>query len=325
MKVHYVSATRIFLAFGFLLAAGCALSGTEGAKQGQRSFHTLEADRVWQLDFPGNGRFDASGLLALPGGELLTINDRNSDLFRIEPAAGKSARVLATEFFPPELVREAAISERRRYDCEGIARDEQGRLYICEEMERTIYRWDGKSGEIERLEIDWTPVASYFQGGINASFEGVAAGGGRLYVANERSNPVIIVVDLETLAVVDHFTVRASGFALGGPHYSDLSWFDGHLYVLDRNHRAVLRVNPKTREVVAEFSFGTMELEHEVAYRTDYPTGTMEGLAVTAEHLWLVTDNNGRGRVRFPKDPRPTLFRCQRPDRKPPTRGATPR
>jgi hypothetical protein len=41
----------------------------------------------------------------------------------------------------------------------------------------------------------------------------------------------------------------------------------------------------------------------------------MEGLAVDENQFWLVTDNNGLGRERYPLDTRPTLFRCPRPDR----------
>ena len=39
----------------------------------------------------------------------------------------------------------------------------------------------------------------------------------------------------------------------------------------------------------------------------------MEGLAVDARHIWLVTDNNNLPRERYPEDRRPTLFRCPNP------------
>ena len=282
----------------------------------ETQYFDLQADGWWQLDGEGNGRFDASGLLADAGAEtLFTINDRNSDLFQIE-FAGSTARLAATDLFPPELVQRVAPVARPRYDCEGIARDEQGRLYICEEADRAVYRWDPRRRKVERLEIDWSRVSGEFQGGINASFEGIAVGGGKLYLANERNNPLIIVVDLATLQVIDDFVVNPTGFALAGPHYSGLDWSEGSLFVLDRNHRAVVKVNPETHRIVAEYRFGAMEKAAEVEYLTDYPTGTMEGVAVTAEHIWLITDNNGRGRVKYPNDARPTLFRCPRPDRR---------
>ena len=42
--------------------------------------------------------------------------------------------------------------------------------------------------------------------------------------------------------------------------------------------------------------------------------GVMEGLALDDHNFWLVTDNNGLGRVANPQDRRPTLFKCPRPD-----------
>jgi hypothetical protein len=42
----------------------------------------------------------------------------------------------------------------------------------------------------------------------------------------------------------------------------------------------------------------------------------MEGLVVTKDSIWLVTDNNGDPRGRTGNDTRPTLVRCVRPDKK---------
>lgn len=297
-----------------LICAGCAQPGPESAPLPRR-LHTLHADRIWQLDSGGNGRFDASGLLLRDDGRLLTVNDRNSDLFLIELGDPPSARLIETTLFPPDKVAAAAPIPKPRFDCEGIASDNAGRLYICEEADRAIYRSDPRTGEVERFWIDFTSVEGFLSKNINASWEGIAIGDGRLYLANERTRPVIVAVDLKTREVVDHFTIYPSGFALGGPHYSGLSWFDGHLYVLDRNHRTVVQVDPQTHRIVTEFDFSEMEQEEDVDYKTDYPTGTMEGIAADAGFIWLITDNNGRPRRNHPNDVRPTLFRCPRPDR----------
>jgi len=74
----------------------------------------------------------------------------------------------------------------------------------------------------------------------------------------------------------------------------------------------VLAIDPKDHRVLAEYNFKEMEREPEVLYRSLYPTGQMEGLAVDRDFLWLVTDNNGTGRARYPNDIRPTLFKCRR-------------
>ncbi|HVY69292.1 MAG TPA: hypothetical protein VHH73_05155, partial [Verrucomicrobiae bacterium] len=144
--------------------------------------------------------------------------------------------------------------------------------------------------------------------------EGIAVHGDRLYVANERMIGRLIVVDLPTLRVIDDFSVGAAGRNALDVHYSDLCFFDGSLWALLRESRVVLRINPETHSVQAEFDYAIMEQAPEVVYHTLYPTGTMEGLAVDRENIWLVTDNNGLSRVRYPSDIRPTLFRCRRPD-----------
>jgi len=103
-------------------------------------------------------------------------------------------------------------------------------------------------------------------------------------------------------------------------NYSDLSWHDGALFVLLRESYVVLRIDPASHEVLTEYDFRAVENEPSVAYHRKFPTGTMEGLAVDSDYLWLVTDNNGEGRLKDPTDKRPTLFKCRRPDRNlPPT------
>ena len=279
--------------------------------------YSLRAEQIWQFNLPGGELFDASGLLLLPNGDLLTVNDRAPGLHRIQFLTGTNAADLVRlpDCFTEAQLAPFAAEKTGRWDCEGIARDEQGRLYVCEEANRWIMRFDPRTKTLERLAIDWSPVQQYFHPtDLNASFEGVAVGGGRLYVANERQAGRILVVDLATLKLVDDFVVRpVFSFALD-IHYSDLCWFDGALYVLLRDSRAVLKVDPATKALLAEYNYDAMERAPEVAYENRYPTGTIEGLAVDREFIWLVTDNNGRGRKKFPQDLRPTLFKCRRPD-----------
>jgi hypothetical protein len=285
--------------------------GSLGARPNDARKHfLLKAEQTWQLSAPRNERFDASGL-AWWKGKLLTINDRDSDLFEIVFGTNNTAQLELTSLFPHASVAKVAIKPEPRYDCEGIAVDPEGAIYISEESQRSIFKTTS-DGQVERLKIDWSPVKQYFSRDYNASFEGVAVGPSKIYVANERDAARIIIVDRATLKVEESFFVDSDAFAFGGPHYSDLSFFGDRLFVLDRNHRCILEVDPATKRVLAEHSFGQMELAEEVAYRTAYPTGTMEGLAVDDNSFWLVTDNNGFGRIKYPRDARPTLFRCVR-------------
>jgi hypothetical protein len=280
--------------------------------------YTLKAEQTWQLNLPANEPFDASGLLRTASGELWTINDRGPSLYRIQfvPDTNAADLVLVPDCFTPSQLQHLASLKTSRYDCEGIAQDEQGRIYICEEADRWVLRYDPAAGTVERLDIDWTPVRMYFHPtDRNASFEGIAVGGGRLYVANERQLGRIIVVDLGTLKVIDDFAPRPSTSNARDVHFTGLSWFDGALYVLLRGSRFVLAVEPETHRILAEYDFREMENAPEARYRSIYPTGQMEGLAVERDYFWLVTDNNGFGRVKYPEDKRPTLFKCRRPDR----------
>ncbi len=313
-----MNVSKSILALGLLISlaplAGCSTIGEKEAAEWPR--YTLSADKILRLNAPGKEAFDASGLLLAKNGDLLTVSDHGPTLYRIQlPASGDAANVqpLTNSFTTAQLA--AFHPYRGHYDCEGIAQDEQGRLYLCEEGNRWILRCDPVSNRVEVLPIDWTPVEDFFSSDRNASFEGIAIGNGKLYVANERSAPLIIVLDLQTLKILDHFVVhpKAPSF-LGFLHYSDLSWYDGKLYVLCRHHRVILEVEPQTHAVLAEYSY--QEIEDKLGYKTLFPTGVMEGLAVDKDSFWLGTDNNGLGRITAPDDLRPTVVKCPRPKKK---------
>lgn len=278
-------------------------------------FYVLASDARWLLQ-PASGRFDASALLRLPDGALLTVNDKELPPCRIDLGTNGVAKLVPQpQWFPLDAVRKASPNPRFAPDTEGLAIDEEGRLYICTEGQRWIFRSNPGEAQVERLEIDWSPVQKWFSPKDgNASWEGIAVGAGRLYLANERSTGRIVVVDLKTLRVTDDFQVAPTGNTSADVHYTDLCWFKGDLWVLCRDIRKVLRVQPATRTVLAEFDFADVELAPQNAYITALPYGFVEGLAVDDTHIWLAVDNNGMPRRSAPTDFRPLLLRCPRPD-----------
>ena len=312
---------RVLALLPLLLLAG---TGTGAAPAGSRpatagptgpAHHELFAAQTWHLDPPGRDRFDASALLLLPDGSLLTVNDKAPGIFQIQFGSNDSAALVPLrETLTPAQLAPLAARKSGNYDCEGLARDDRGRLYISEESERWILRFDPQTGSVERLAIDWTPVEKWFSADRNASFEGVAVGGETLYVANERKIGRIITVDLATLKVTGSFQVTPIGLPARDVHYSDLSWFADELWVLCRESRCVLRVNPATHKVLAQFDYLALETAPKNAYAHPYPYGFVEGLAVDAHNIWLCVDNNGFPRVADRQDRRPTLWRCERPD-----------
>jgi len=299
-----------------LVIAGCAARDKPSAPPPAR--FQLSAIHTWRLNPPEGRRFDASGLLQTSPGQLVTVSDRSPTLYRIVQDPGTTVATLTplTNGIPEAQFRPVITGKSGRLDIEGIGEDAHGRLYLCEEETRSILRLDLQSGQVERLNIDWSPVQKYFGASDhNASFEGIAIGADHLFVANERQQGRIIVVDLGSLKVVDDFVLRSSVKSLWGSQYSDLAWFRGELYVLMREDHVILRVDPRSHAVLAEYDFRDLELAPKNEYRRDYWfTGVMEGLAVDNHYFWLITDNNGLGRKQEPADIRPTLFQCRRPD-----------
>ena len=302
-----------------LMFAGCAShSPPSSASAAPPTRYTLKSDAIWLLQTRSGERFDASALRQRSNGQFWTVNDREAQVYRIAfLTETNQARLLPVpDLFTEQKLARYAAEKVDRYDVQGLTQDDQGRIYRCEEANRWILRFDPKSKAVGRLSIDWAPVKKYFHPtDRNASFEGVAVGAGHLYVANERQKGRIIVVDLATLKVVDDFTVRPSWTLASDIHYSDLCWFDGALFALLRDDCLVVKMDPKTKSIIAEYSFAGPEKQFPLGYDNLYGTSAMEGLAVDRDFIWLVTDNNGRGRKGAPDDIRPSLVRCLRPDK----------
>ena len=291
-------------------------SGSIGPDKPRFLRHELRLVATWRMQPPLGERFDASGLLLLPDGRLLTVNDKGAQVCEILRASPTGGIALLKPFpaFTAAQLRSIGGINKPYFDGEALAQDEMGRLYLAEEMDRWILRWNPMKNEIERLPIDWAPVSKYFsKSDANASFEGLAVGGGKMFVANERQVGRIIVVDLETLKVVDDFQVSPFGIEARDVHYSDLCWYRDELWVLCRESRCVLRVDPVLKRVLEQLDYGRIELAPDNAYQSLIPAGFVEGLAVDADSIWLAVDNNGVPRRADSSDSRPTLFRCERP------------
>jgi hypothetical protein len=315
-----IAAAGVVLLIGMSIlgcrSAAPATTAKSAAKLVERRHFSLSPTNVWQVDLLDGVRFDASALLLRPDGSLLTLSDQQPALFRIiaPPGGGIAQLEKLPGFFGASQLAPFKREKKDRYDIEGLAQDDVGRIYVSEEANRWILRFPSDGSRMERLLIDWSPVARYFDPkDDNASFEGVAVIGRTLFVANERSLPRIIRVDLDTMKVVGDFSPTFNIPLINEAHYSDLSVWRGHLFVLVRSRDQILEVDPATEQVVAEYDAGFADRDPEFAYITRYGTGNLEGLAIDAGGFWLITDNNGLGRKKYPQDKRPTLFRCAWP------------
>ena len=156
-----MSRLPLLFLLALVFATGCK---TTQQVQGTWPRHRLLAEQITSLNLPNHERFDASGLWLLETGDLLTLrNTHDSILYRIDVLpGGKEANLVPyNDCFQKDKLQ-ALVKDQRSFDTEGIARDDQGRFYICEERQRSIFRCDPKTGLTERLPIDWGPVKDYF-------------------------------------------------------------------------------------------------------------------------------------------------------------------
>jgi len=275
----------------------------------------LRLSQAWRLAPPNGERFDASGLLRLPEGSLLTLNDKRAGVYRIElPTSGEVAQlILQPGIFSASALDQAAGKKARVYDLEGLSRDAKGRLYTCDEASRLVFRYDPSSQQTDALILDWSPVKRWFSREGNASWEGIAIGGDQLFLANEREVGRIVVASLSTSTVTGSFSVSPPDRPARDIHYSDLCWYEDRLWVLCRESHCVLKVDPADERVEAVYGYAHIERDPKVGYLNPLPYGFVEGLALSPEGVWLAVDNNGIGRIAAPQDLRPSLWKCELP------------
>ena len=271
---------------------------------------SLVLEQSWRLD-GARGRFDGSGIERADDGELLVVRDSELAVYAVRFQANRPSAALVRH------ARYAAPLEKldlgvKRFDMEGLAIDEKGILYACDEYARRVLRFTTK-GVINSLPLDLAGASEFFsKTDRNASFEGIAIGGDRLYLANERGQGRILELDLRSGKLLNSFNLRTGLTAWPDTHYSGLDWDKGRLFALLREERAVIEVDPEARRIKRILRYHDVEYHPEHRYQTRVPfAGVMEGLLVEDDVVWLLSDNNGLGRFADKSDSRPTLFRCR--------------
>lgn len=270
----------------------------------------LEVESSWRLSSPA-GRFDASGIERGPDGNLLVVRDSELAVYAVQFQEGSDVASLVrhARFVVP---KEDLDVGSERFDIEGLAMDSLGTLYVCDEYARRVLRYSAR-GKLDSIPLDLSSAAEFFsKTDVNASFEGIAIGGGRLFLANERNRGRLIELDLKTGAFQSSFVCQTGTSIWPDTHYSGLDWHDGKLFALIREEQAIIEIDPKGKTVSRVLRYHGVEFDKQHRYRTLVPfAGVMEGLLVEEEVFWLLTDNNGQARFADKTDSRPTLFKCR--------------
>lgn len=182
------------------------------------------------------------------------------------------------------------------WDLEGITVCGED-IYLANEQTRNILKLS--NGKLTKLKFGLSKAlravgANPEKTSVNAGIEGIAMDceSNTLYIAQERSPRAIIVADLNKNKVVKSFSTPA--VENPNPDYADLYFEKGFLYVLERNKRMIIKVDPKSEKVVDEASYLNLADNFKASelYDTGKPYGVGEALFMDSDFIYIGNDNN---------------------------------
>ncbi|WP_428239644.1 hypothetical protein [Gynuella sp.] len=276
------------------------------------------------LDWPQ--RLDASGLSEC-GGALLAVADNiDHDIFKID-LSGTTATIHpyvsltvtdrpAVDFSIKHRLQHFAdgLFNHHRFDWEGIDCTDQGYV-LASESDARLYYFSNNGIQTGYTDIYPQAVkAGWFQV-YNAFIEGIAYWQGTFYGAAERDPRGMFTVHRDSDAVVFSDLPNDTGltFVRNSLDIADLDIFDGDLYTLERNASAICKRTLEGFTSLSCYSYEAVEWSDQYGYR-DTQYGIGEGVAVTATRLYVLLDNNGKGRIADSDDTRAILLEFIKPE-----------
>lgn len=327
-----MSGPRLRLLGAFLMAVSGAAAAFERAPE-------LQLESALPLDGMPRGNLSA---LQRCDGRLLAVSDReDTSLFVLQRSeegyqAEVEAFVLPAEtpsMLPVQLLAGAWLRglSGPALDFEGLACDGQGNRYLVSESQLGVLRLPPPAEEPvagEWLKLD---SALYTEGEarglwqqINALAEGIAvdAEAGTLWLAAERQGRGLLKLQRQD----DGWQCPLAGCVLlaerrflptepFGPgilnrevmpvDFSDVVYWQGRLWTLERNAHQVCRRNPLSGKRERCWSFAQSVLVEPYFY-PDAPFGLAEALMIDEDGIFVGLDNNDRARP--DGDSRPWVF-----------------
>jgi len=281
------------------------------------------------ISFPIEGRFGApvepSGL-TFHEGFLYTVSDEHdTSMFRL--AMTVDTHVAEADLTLVELpLQFSPGAETKGMDFEGIAADGEGGFYLLSEQYARVLHTTLEDLILHPVGPELLEAGrehGLFTAG-NAGLEGIALDGSVLLLCSERRPRAIVEFSLSSpddpiLAV--HSSIQTfSKFSEGTDEdFAGIFAEEGAVYVLERNAYAVCKLKRSAGQYrpVASVSYADVIDRHGLRYErkqretVDYGRG--EGLAMDAERIYIVLDNNGRSLKADPEDARARLLVLRRP------------
>jgi Zn-dependent protease len=255
----------------------------------------IECNTVYPIQCDScSGSLEPSGI-ALIKGRIHFVSDNPEDrsIYLLKQKGNAyAARPLQLFDFSGFSARKTGHSP----DLEGLLFN-RGNLYAVDERNRLIFRIS-KQGRFTVLRHD---IARYnasrgisFSDDSNAGFEGIACNeeGTVFYIANEREKATVYILKKkgDRLVTTDHIFPEAYNGGICSD-ISDLFYEKGHLYILSRNERRILKLDLKTLAVCQTYSYlaATKGL-----YHSPRGYGFAEALTMDRSKIYLLLDSNGQ-------------------------------
>ncbi|WP_457436323.1 esterase-like activity of phytase family protein [Pseudomonas sp. TE3786] len=276
--------------------------------------------------------------LAWCGDALWTVSDRDDDrLYRLSAnGAVLNAEVEVFQAPPPPQsplpwgvrVRNwlSGLTRGGALDFEGLSCDAKGNRYLVSEATSAVLMIP-PAGSGEWLNLPASLVSQARASGMllhfNALFEGlvVDAKGDRLWLAAERERRGLLVlhkINGSWKCAGGCVLMSEGGDELPPPQmgtkpmpkdFSDIAFYKGHLYTLERLAHQICRRAADTGEAEHCWSFANEALTD--ARKYDEPWGMAEALTIDEKGAWIGVDNGNK--ARGDGEDRPIVWRFAAP------------
>lgn len=263
--------------------------------------------------------------LALCGGELWTVSDRDDDrLYRLDTRENlwraDTVRIEVPQV--PDSGLPWSLNSRTwaasfvrggNLDFEGITCDQAGNRYVVSEAHAAVLQVP-PSGPANWLKISPSLVSEARAGGMllhfNALFEGIAVDpeGNRLWLAAERQRRGLLLIQrtpsgwecdgpcvLLSEAGKQRQPTQFPNPKLVSRDFADLAWFEGKLFTLERNAYEICRRDAQSAKVEQCWSFAEEALQPHRRYPQAF--GLAEAMVIDQDGAWVGVDNNNGARV----------------------------
>jgi DNA-binding beta-propeller fold protein YncE len=231
--------------------------------------------------FPMDGpkdRFDLSGLAMDKSGTVYTVSDKSRThyVYKLDWKTGKITKDM-----------DFGITGNLDMEAIDICGDD---FYVANEANDGFYIVK-KNQKTQKLEFDSSGVKleKDFMSG-NKGYEGIAIDCTNqiMYAAKEREPRYILTIDLKTKKVLKKWNTPETD----SYDFSEAKYDNGYLYLLERSGMLIAKVDPKTEQVVAKYSYRNMEKGNGYLFGPSvYPFA--EALIFTPTEIWIGFDNNG--------------------------------